>query len=138
LAGFTQPRDIIDALATALNAKNADRLGELFSEDAEFINIRGSVMHGRKGIIEGHALSFSGPLAGSTFQFDSIEELPVTADVRVLHVHAVRGRLPDAPSGTGPPVTAMLQLVVRRGSEGWQAVAATNVPETPSPGSSSR
>jgi hypothetical protein len=88
-------------------------------------------MLGRQGIIEGHAISFSGPLAGSTFEFHSISELPVTSEVTVVHAHSVRDRLPDAPATTGPKVSTVLQLVARRGPRGWLAVAAANVPEMP-------
>jgi uncharacterized protein (TIGR02246 family) len=128
---FDRPRDILDAIAAALNSKDAGSLGRLFTEDAEFINVRGMRMHGRQGIIEGHALAFSGPLAGSTFEFDSISELTVTADVMVVHAHTVRDRLPDASATTGPKVSTVLQVVARRGPEGWLAVAVANVPESP-------
>jgi uncharacterized protein (TIGR02246 family) len=130
------PRDLIDALAEALNAKDAVSLGTLFSVDAEFVNVRGACMHGRLGIVEGHAKSFSGPLAGSTFRFHSISELPVTVDVTVISAHCVRDRLEDASSTTAPAVSTVLQLVARRGRGGWLAVAASNVLESPPPGSS--
>jgi uncharacterized protein (TIGR02246 family) len=136
IAKFDQPRDILDAFADALNSKDAESLGRLFAEDAEFINVRGTRMLGRQGIIEGHARSFSGPLAGSTFEFHSISELPITAEVTVVHAHILRDRLPDAPAMTGPKVSTVLQLVARRGPTGWLAVAAANVPETPPPGPS--
>ena len=135
-ARLDQPRVLIEAFADALNARDAESLGRLFSEGAEFVNVRGTCMHGREGIIEGHALSFSGPLAGSTFQFHSISELPVTAEVTVVHAHCIRDRLPDAPPTTGPTVSTVLQLVARRGPDGWLAVAASNVPETPPAGPS--
>jgi uncharacterized protein (TIGR02246 family) len=131
IAGFDQPRDFIELFASALNAKDAESLGKLSSEDAEFVNVRGTRMRGRSGIIEGHAMGFSGPLAGSTFEFHSISELPITDDVTVLHAHSIRDRLPGAPPSTGPRVSTVLQIVVRRGSDGWQAVAAANVPDTP-------
>ena len=87
---FSEPREIIDAFASALNVKDPDRIGAVFSEDAVFVSVTGAVMRGRNGIIEGHAAAFAGPLADSTFRFDSITELPVTADVTVLHVHGIR------------------------------------------------
>jgi uncharacterized protein (TIGR02246 family) len=136
IRGFAQPRDIIHAFQDALNAKDAESLGRVFSENAEFVNVRGTRMHGRQGIIDGHEMGFSGPLARSTFEFHSISELPVTVDVTVLHAHSVRDRPPDAPPSTGPRVTTVLQFVIRRGPDGWLAVAAANVPESPSPGSS--
>ena len=133
---FSEPREIINAFASALNAKDPDRIGAVFTEDAVFVSVTGAVMHGRNGIIEGHAAAFAGPLADSTFRFDSVTELPVTADVTVLHVHGIRERPSDAPS-TGAAITTIFQLVVRQGREGWLAVAASNVPETPHSGPSS-
>jgi ketosteroid isomerase-like protein len=38
---FGEAREIVDAFAAALNAKDAEALGELFSDDAEFVNILG-------------------------------------------------------------------------------------------------
>jgi uncharacterized protein (TIGR02246 family) len=131
MAGFDQPRDFIEAFAIALNAKDAESLGRLFSEDAEFVNVTGTRMRGRRGIVEGHAMGFSGPLAGSTFEFHSVSELPVTGDVIVLHAHSIRDRLPDAPPSTGPRVSTVHQVVVRHGDDGWLAVAAANVPDVP-------
>ena len=32
---FNQPRDVVDAFAEALNAKDVDALGSLFSDDAD-------------------------------------------------------------------------------------------------------
>jgi uncharacterized protein (TIGR02246 family) len=134
---FSEPREIIDAFASALNAKDPGGIGALFSEDAVFVSVTGAVMRGRNEIIDGHAAAFAGPLADSTFRFDSITELPVTTDVTVLQVHGVSERPPDAPTTTRAAITTVFQLVVRQGSEGWLAVAASNVPETRLPGPSS-
>jgi len=127
---------IAPACAAALNAKDAERLGDLFSEDAQFVNVRGVLMHGRHGIVQGHKVSFAGPLAGSVFQFDSVDQSLITPDVAVLQAHCLRDRLPDAPPGTGPAVTTVLQPVARRGPHGWRAVAAANVPVLPTGGAS--
>jgi uncharacterized protein (TIGR02246 family) len=119
MTGFSEPADIIDAFAAALNAKDAERLGDLFSEDAQFVNVRGVLMHGRHGIVQGHKVSFAGPLAGSVFQFDSVDQSLITPDVAVLQAHCLR-----------------VQLVARRGPHGWRAVAAANVPVLPTGGAS--
>jgi uncharacterized protein (TIGR02246 family) len=117
-------------MGNALNAKDAEALGALFSEDAEFVNIMGMRMSGREEIVKGHAWAFSGPLAGSSVEFDAVDELPVTSDVVVLHGHCLRERLPDAPSNTLPAGATVLEMVTRRGPDGWQAVSAVNVTES--------
>jgi uncharacterized protein (TIGR02246 family) len=134
MTAFAAPRAIVDAFEAALNAKDADAIGRIFTPDAEFVNIMGMRMRGREGIVSGHAWAFSGPLRGSTVSFDHVDELPVTEDVTVLHGHCIRERQIGAPAQTLPPGKTVLVFVARRDSDGWQAVAATNVIEAPPPG----
>ena len=57
---FARPRDLVDAFAQALNSKDAAELGELFSDDGEFVNIMGMRMRHREGIIDSHRWAFDG------------------------------------------------------------------------------
>jgi uncharacterized protein (TIGR02246 family) len=127
------PRELVDAFAEALKAKDAERLGSLFTPDAEFVNILGMRMRGRDGLVAGHAWAF-GPLRGRVIRFDSVDELPVTDDVTVLHAHCLRTREPDAPEQGLPDGSSVLVFVARKGAEGWELVAATNVTESAPPG----
>lgn len=131
---FAGPLDVVEAFADALNAKDADKLGLLFAEDAQFVNIMGMRMRNRDGIVAGHAWAFAGPLLGSRVEFDTVDELRVTDDVAVLHAHCIRHRLADAPASTLPAGTSVLVFVARRGPDGWQAIAGTNVTESIPPG----
>ena len=131
---FTEPRQLLDAFAQTLNVKNAQGLGDLFTEDGEYVNIFGMRMRGRRGIADGHAWAFSGPLRGRRIRFDQVDELKVTDDVTVLHGHALREREPGAPEAGLPDGATIIVFVTRRGPHGWQIVAATNVAEAPPPG----
>jgi uncharacterized protein (TIGR02246 family) len=135
MTAFAEAKEIVEAFEAALNAKDADAVGAVFTEDAEFVNIAGMRMRGREAIVGGHAWALAGPLLGSRVSFDEVDELPVTDDVVVLHGHCVRERLPAAPAGTLPPGTSVLVFVAQRRGDGWQAVAATNVSEAPLPSS---
>lgn len=130
MPSYAQPRELVDAFADALNAKDAEGLGLLFSPDAEFVNILGMRMRRREGIVAGHAWAFDGPLRGRMIRFDSIDELTVTDDVTVLHGHCLRTREPDAPERGLPDGASVLVFVTRHGVDGWQIVAATNVTES--------
>ena len=134
MTAFTAPHELVDAFAAALNAADAGELGRLFSEDAEFVNILGMRMRRREGIVAGHAWALSGPLRGRHVRFDQVDELTVTDDVTVLHAHCIRERQPDAPEEGLPDGTSVLAFVTRRGPEGWEIVAATNVTEAAPPG----
>jgi len=127
MASFEQPKGVAAAFVDALNAKNADSLGELFRGDAEFVNIRGQRMHGREGIIMGHARSFAGPLKDLEFALDQVDELRVSVDVVVLHVHIRRARLAESAPDEPSLEPTVLELVLVNGPEGWFAVAGTNV-----------
>jgi uncharacterized protein (TIGR02246 family) len=133
MSTFARPRQLGDAFAEALNAKDANALGQLFTEDAEFVNILGMRMRRREGVVKGHAWAFAGPLRGRCIRFDEVDELQVTDDVTVLHAHCIREREPDAPVEGLPDGTSVLVFVARRGTQGWQAVAATNVTEVTPP-----
>ena len=133
MTALAQPRQLVDAFASALNAKNADELGQLFTEDAEFVNILGMRMRRRAGIVDGHAWAFGGPLRGRRIRFDQVDELQITDDVVVLHGHTIRTREPDAPVEGLPDGRSVLVFVTRRGPQGWEIVAATNVTEAAPP-----
>lgn len=133
MTAFDKAREIVDAFAAALNAQDAEALGELFSDDAEFVNILGMRMRGREGIVAGHARAFAGPLRGRVIDFDAVDELHATDEVSVMHAHCLRRRLPDSPAEGLPDGASVLVFVARRGPGGWQAVAATNVTEVPPP-----
>jgi uncharacterized protein (TIGR02246 family) len=132
--GRAHPRELVDAFAAALNAKDAEELGRLFIEDAEFVNIMGMRMRGRSGIVEGHAWAFAGPLRGRRVRFDQVDVLTITDDVTVLHGHCIREREPDAPADGLPDGSSVLAFVTRGGPQGWQIAAATNVTEAAPPG----
>lgn len=133
MTAFEDPHELVDAFTAALNTANADELGELFTEDAEFVNILGMRMRRREGIVAGHAWALAGPLRGRRVRFDQVDELHVTDDVAVLHAHCIRERQPDAPVEGLPDGTSVLVFVTRRGAQGWEIVTATNVTEAAPP-----
>jgi uncharacterized protein (TIGR02246 family) len=135
MTAVAQPRELVDRYATAFNDKDAEALGQLFTEDAEFVNIMGMRSRGRQEIVQSHAWAFGGPLRGRRIRFDRVDELAVTDDVALLHGHCIREMQPDAPDAGLPDGTTVFVFVVRRRSDGWQIVAATNVAESAPPGS---
>ena len=91
MAAFNRAEQLTDAFAEKLNAKDPAALGELFTEDAEFVNIMGMRMRGRQGIVDGHAWAFNGPLRGRRDRFDQVDALAVTDEVTSCTVTASVG-----------------------------------------------
>jgi uncharacterized protein (TIGR02246 family) len=52
---------VIVAYQEAWNTKNAEGIGNLFAEDADFSSIYGQMLHGRAIITEKHGVLFAGP-----------------------------------------------------------------------------
>lgn len=119
--------DVVAAFAAAVHTKDADALGALFSDDAVFVNIMGTSMLGRQGIIDGHRWAFAGPLQHSTVALVEVTEVATTNDLSVVRALLRRGRVEGAPAEGLPPGDTLLLLTARRDGPRWLAIAAANV-----------
>ena len=129
--GFQTPERLMDVWAHAVTGNDPRRLEEVFADDAEFVNLYGSIWQGREAIIDGHAWALGGVLKDSTMRFESIETRSVGDDVVVMRGVCHRGRAANASAGTLPPGTTVLLLVAQRGGEGWTAISGANVAQQP-------
>jgi len=127
------PEALAAAFGDAINEGDADALGALFTEDALFVNIAGTAMAGRDGIIEGHRWALAGPLKGSTVTMEEVTVTLVREDLAILQATARRAPRPDAPAGGLPPGRVILVFTAVRAEGGWSAAAATNTPIAPLP-----
>jgi uncharacterized protein (TIGR02246 family) len=122
------PQALADAFAGALNDGDAEAVGELFTQNAVFVNIAGRRMIGREGIVDGHRWALAGPLKGSTVALEDPAVLAVRDDLAVVHVTADRAPGPNAPIGGLPPGRSVLVFTLVHEERGWLAAAATNTP----------
>ncbi|BBH16429.1 hypothetical protein Back2_07160 [Nocardioides baekrokdamisoli] len=118
---------VVSAFVAAIEAKDPEALRAVFAEDAVFVNLLGTPMVGRQGIVDGHAWAFAGPLRHSTVALVEASVIDAGDDVAAVHALIRRGRHEDAPIGGLPPGDTRLLLTVRRASEGWIAIAGVNV-----------
>jgi uncharacterized protein (TIGR02246 family) len=118
---------LFEAFAEAFNAKDAQALGALFTEDAEFVTIFGNRMRGRAGIETGHAAVFTHALSGNRLVPGSVDVQLLAPGVSLAHAAWTREQLTDAPAGTLPPGTGIFTLVLQERDRGWLLRAATNV-----------
>ena len=90
MAAFDRPEQLTDAFAEKLNAKDPAALGELFTEDAEFVNIMGMRMRGRQGIDAGTTRT----AAPCPTPRGEIRSLPIdrTAAASAIHAGCQRAR----------------------------------------------
>ena len=87
--------ELLDELEAAWNSADGDRWGAVFSETAQFVDIRGDHHHGRSAIAAGHQAIFDTIYKNSVVRYDLQHQQPVTACCDIAIIHATL----DAPSG---------------------------------------
>lgn len=116
-------RDVIGRLETAWNNADGTGFGEPFSEDAEFVDIRGVHHTGREMIVNGHHHIFASIYKGSKVRYEPIQTKQLGEDVILVHNS---GEL-DAPSGPMAGVhKAMQSLVLTRNEDKWEIASFHN------------
>ena len=119
----TAARDLVAHLEAAWNAADGAAFGAEFTDDAAFVDIRGSRHRGRAAIAAGHQGIFDSIYRGSTVQYDveSVDQLG--DDVTLAHVHAIL----DCPTGPMAGTNhARFTVVLVREGDVWQAKAFHN------------
>jgi uncharacterized protein (TIGR02246 family) len=85
MANPEQIADVIRDLAVAWNRGDARAFAELFTEDADYVDVTGHHSRGRKEIEQLHAMLFNGPLRGSHLEYEpGVIMRGVTPDVVIV------------------------------------------------------
>jgi uncharacterized protein (TIGR02246 family) len=116
-------RTLVARLEAAWNAADGAAFGAEFTEDAVFVDVRGSRHRGRGAIAGGHQGIFDSIYRGSTVRYD-VESVDQPArDVAVAHVNATL----DCPTGPLAGTNrARFTVVLVSDGDSWQATAFHN------------
>jgi uncharacterized protein (TIGR02246 family) len=123
--------DSFDAIASAIasrlmaawNAADHDAFAAEFTDDADFVNVRGDHHRGRATIGQGHAGIWSTIYAGSTVDYSVAQVRQLAPDVMLVHMKALL-QVPAGPlAGQIEAIPSM--VVVRDGGE-WRIAAFHN------------
>lgn len=125
-----RPQALVDRFVRAWNAHDADALGELFSEEADFVNAEGQWSQGRPWIRaqleRAHATRFK----GTTLVETNTKLRMVRDNVAVLHFQwELQGEV-DAAGKPAPTRHGIMQIVAVQEVKGWRILSAqdTKVP----------
>lgn len=122
-----EPTDIAHGFVEAWNDKDADALAELFTEDADFVNVVALWWEDRRNIRRAHARGFRVMFGSSEMALTRTKLRLLGPDAAVVHAQwEMSGQV--APDGEPvDPRTGLFTFVtVRDGALGWRAVAAQN------------
>ena len=119
----TVARVFVGGLEAAWNDADGAAFGATFTDDAVFVDVRGSRHRGRPAIAHGHQGIFNSIYRGSTVRYE-VESIDVLdPDVAVIHANATL----DCPTGPMAGVNhARFTAVVVRGSDAWEATTFHN------------
>jgi uncharacterized protein (TIGR02246 family) len=117
---------LVHHLEAAWNGGDGMAFAEPFSEDADFVTIRGEHLRGRHAIGVGHAGIFRTIYAGSRNSYTIESSRLLRPDVALVHVHSVL----DSPAGPlAGRHTARFSLVMTRDRGEWSIAALHNTLE---------
>ena len=124
-------RDVVDAFQQYWNRHDMEGLAGLFSEDADFVNVRGTRWLGRSAIQEAHTKSHSRQFKNSvlTIKETSVRflnpDIVVTRSLWDLVGHTT-------PTGeVGEPRKGILTNIVVRRNNKWEIVVTQNTDVVP-------
>lgn len=87
-AGTTALEEVFAQLEQAWNDADAERFGEFFTDDADFINVYGEHSRGVVPIVEGHKFIFDTVYKDSKVSYSVAQCEPIAQGWLIGHVHA--------------------------------------------------
>ena len=125
------PAEFPKAFADAWHSRDGYRIGALFAEDADFVNVTGLWWRDRPAISKAHDYALKSFFVESTLKPGVTRTRDLGSNSAIVHCRfTLSGQ--KAPDGTiaGDRQT-ILVFVLHRTPKGWQAVAAQNTDVVP-------
>jgi len=128
----TQIKTVLDSFAAAWNAHDMARFSELFTADADWVNIRGLRWKGIKEIKDNHIAIHKRFYSKSRIEFVETSIRMITLDVAVIHAkEIVTGS--DVPKEAGISNDSQMSLIVVRRGKSWLIANGQNTNIAPPP-----
>jgi uncharacterized protein (TIGR02246 family) len=133
---------MLTAEQTAWNASDSVSYANEYTDDADFINIRGQVFTGKTAVQRQHAMIFAGPFKGSTIQIELRKLTEVGAGAVLVDTDQTVTNFKGLPPGVvatsaGTLITHFKYLAVRQEDGTWKFSSGQNTAVLPNPPASS-
>lgn len=122
---------IATGLETAWNQGDGATYGSYFTDDADFINIRGDLFTGAKQITQIHSMILAGPFKGSHIVITMRTLKILASGVAMLDTDQTVTGFPGLPAGVVPTETGILAthfkyVAVRQKDGTWKLISGQN------------
>jgi uncharacterized protein (TIGR02246 family) len=123
-------------LETAWNRGDGATYGSYFTDDADFINIRGDIFTGTKQIAQIHSMILAGPFKGSHITITMRTLKILASGVAMLDTDQTLTAFPGLPAGVVPTedgtlITHFKYVAVRQKDGSWKLISGQNTSELP-------
>lgn len=115
--------EIVGKLERAWNDGDGNAWGALFSEDADFVTVRGDYFRTRRAIAEGHQAIFNTIYKDSVNQYELLRARPLGDGLILAHARA-KLSVPGGPMAG--EYQALSSMVLARASAGWLVTSFHN------------
>jgi uncharacterized protein (TIGR02246 family) len=115
--------EVVRGLEQAWNAADGAAFARPFTEDADFVNIRGEHFRTREAIAKGHQGIFDTIYKGSVVDYQVSAARTIASGVMLAHVNA-RLKVPTGPLAGEHP--ALFTMVLVENQHDWQIAAFHN------------
>ena len=118
---------VLNGFTYGWNTHDAKIFSEIFSEDADFTNVRGMTRHGRTAIEELHADGFKGVWASSTLSITTTKIRFITPDVAAVDAlwELIGSKQQDG--SDGPTRNGLLNFIMTKKKDSWFIMVMHNM-----------
>lgn len=127
-----QIRGVLDSFAAAWNAHDMDKFAELFTPDADWVNIRGARWKGVKEIKDNHVAIHMRFYSKSRLEFVDVSVRMITPEVAIIHAREIITGS-DVPKAAGIADNSQMSLIVVRRKGKWLIAGGQNTNVAPPP-----
>ncbi|OJJ16329.1 DUF4440 domain-containing protein [marine bacterium AO1-C] len=123
----TKPEDIAALFVQAFNERDAVALANLFTDDAEFVNVVGLWWHNRQAIWKAHDYGLRTIFNNSVVELRKVKVKTITPEVALVQARMkLTGQTPHAGVASPQGRQNIISFVAQKMPDGWVCVSAHN------------
>lgn len=124
---LTEPLDLLREFARAWDAKDAEAIGRLFVEDADYVNVVGLWWTGRRSIVKAHRFGFDSAFPGAKLTLTKVTQRVIDDHTAVVMARwSLRGQVDPEGEPVDPRRGVLSATVVRLADGTWLGVHCQN------------
>ena len=129
-----EPTDIPKAFAACWNRRDARGIANLFTEDAEFVNVVGIWWHHQEDIFKAHDYGLKVIFPSSHLNVTKVKEKKITSEISLIHARMhLKGQSKHDTSNEAPEdrYTLFSFVILKQRDGSWKAISAHNTDIVP-------